>query len=122
MQAVDNGGRRRRAERWGHLAEWLGALFLLSRGYRILALRYKTGLGEIDLVVRKGNVIAFVEVKSRRTLQAAVDAVNEPTKRRIRAASDLWISRRRDAHLLARRYDILAIRAWRLPVHFKDAF
>lgn len=122
MRTIDEGRRRRKAERWGHVAEWLGALFLLARGYRILAVRYKTKLGEIDIIVRKGNVIAFVEVKSRRDPQAAVDAVTDTAKRRIQGASDLWISRRRDAHLLTRRYDILAFSGWKLPTHFIDAF
>jgi Predicted endonuclease distantly related to archaeal Holliday junction resolvase len=122
VRTIDDGRRRRKAERWGHVAEWLGALFLLSRGYLILAIRYRTSLGEIDIIVRKGDVVAFVEVKSRRDPQAAVDAVSDTAKRRIHAASDLWIGRRRDAHRLTRRYDILAFSGWRLPIHFIDAF
>ncbi|MCL6705784.1 YraN family protein [Pseudomonas sp. R2.Fl] len=122
MRTIDEGRLRRKAERWGHVAEWLGALFLLTRGYRILAVRYRTRLGEVDIIVRKGDVVAFVEVKSRRDPRAAVDAVTETTKRRIQAASDLWIGRRRDAHRLTRRYDILAFSGWKLPTHFTDAF
>ncbi|MBP2548296.1 putative endonuclease [Neorhizobium galegae] len=115
-------GRRRKAERRGRFSEYLAALFLVAKGYRILALRVRTPLGEIDIVARKGDLVAFVEVKARRLETAAVDAVGSLSQQRIRAASDLWLSRRSDAARLSQRYDIIAIRPWRLPRHFPDAF
>ncbi|MBP1851400.1 YraN family protein [Rhizobium halophytocola] len=120
--APDAAQRRRRAERRGHLAEWIAALYLLLHGYRILAIRYRTKLGEIDLIVRKGDLVAFVEVKQRADPAAAVDAVSFTAQKRIRAAGDLWLSRRRDAACLSLRYDIVTVsRAFR-PRHLKDAF
>jgi putative endonuclease len=114
--------RRRKAERRGHGAERLAALALRVKGYRIVARRYRTKLGEIDLVARKGELVAFVEVKARRSEQAALDAVSFSAQKRIRDAGDLWLSRQRDAHLLSLRYDIVAVTPWRWPVHFPDAF
>lgn len=120
--AEDKRHQRRRAERRGHVAEYLAALYLLLKGYKILAFRQRTRLGEIDIVARKKTLILFVEVKARAREGDAIDAVGYDTQRRIRAASDIWLSRRRDAHLLSCRYDIIAVLPWRLPRHFPDAF
>ncbi len=114
--------KRRRAEKRGHAAEYWAALYLMLKGYRILALRYRTPLGEIDLIARRKDVIAFIEVKARKLEKGAVDAVGASSQRRIRAAADLWLSRRRDSHRLSLRFDIVAVLPWRLPVHFIDAF
>lgn len=120
--ARNDAKRRKQAERRGRFSEYWAALYLLAKGYRILATRHRTPLGEIDLIVRKGDVVAFVEVKARRLEMAAVDAVGFQSQKRIRAASDLWLARQKNAAFLSQRYDIVAVRPWRLPRHFKDAF
>jgi putative endonuclease len=122
LAAGRNASARRKAYRRGHISEYLAALYLLVKGYRILAIRYRTKLGEIDLIVRKRDLIVFVEVKARAREIDAVDAVGYDTQRRIRAAGDLWLSKRRDAGKLSQRYDIVAVLPWRLPRHFPDAF
>jgi putative endonuclease len=114
--------RKRRSERKGRRAEWLAAFALMLKGYRISALRYKTPLGEIDLVARKGDLIAFIEVKARRDLAAGVDSVSYASQRRIRAAGDVYISRQPDAERLSWRFDIIVVSPWRWPVHLEDAF
>lgn len=114
--------RRRKAERRGHRAEALAALALMLRGYRIVARRYKTPLGEIDLIIRRGDLVALVEVKARRNLQAGFDAVPNSAQRRIIAAGDLWLGRQRDAAKLSLRNDIVVVRPWRWPLHYPDAF
>jgi putative endonuclease len=114
--------RKRRFERKGRRAEWFAAFALLLRGYRIKALRYRTPVGEIDLVVRKGDLVAFVEVKARRDLASGVDAVSYPAQRRIAAAGELFISRQRDSERLSWRHDIVVVSPWRWPVHLEDAF
>lgn len=121
--AVDRrSDKRRHAERRGHAAEYWAAFYLMLKGYRILALRYRTRLGEIDLIVRKKDVIAFVEVKARNSEAGAVDAVSYASQNRIRAAADIWLSRRRDGGLLSSRFDIVAVLPCRIPKHFIDAF
>ncbi|HCD85470.1 MAG TPA: YraN family protein, partial [Agrobacterium sp.] len=97
MAADGRNNKRRKAERRGHAAEYWAALYLLLRGYRILAIRYRTRLGEIDLIARKRDVIAIVEVKARSSGEGAVNAIGWRSQQRIRAAADLWLSRRRDA-------------------------
>ena len=50
-------GRRHKAYRRGHRSEWLAALALMLKGYRIVARRYRTKLGEIDLIARRGDLV-----------------------------------------------------------------
>ncbi len=119
---IDPLHRRRRAVLRGHLAEYLAAGLLLLKGYRILAIRYRTRAGEIDLIGRKGNLAIFVEVKARVGEREAIDAVSATAQRRIRAASDIWLSRRADAARLSQRYDVVAVLPGRVPRHFPDAF
>ena len=114
--------RRLKALRRGALAEYRAALSLLLKGYRIVAFRYRTKLGEIDIIARKGDLVACVEVKARRSLDDSVFAVSLPSQRRIRAASDLWLSKQPDSARLSLRYDIVSVTPWRWPVHLTDAF
>ncbi|EHS51393.1 UPF0102 protein yraN [Rhizobium sp. PDO1-076] len=113
---------RIRAERHGRFSEYLAALFLLTRGYRLMAFRYRTKVGEIDIVARRGDLVAFVEVKARRDLMAGVDAVGFASQKRIRAAGDQWLRRQPDAARLSYRYDIVVVRPWHWPRHFPDSF
>lgn len=113
---------RRQAERRGRRSEWYAALWLMLKGYRILGLRYKTPVGEVDIIARKGNLVAFVEVKARSSERSAVDAVSGASHRRIRAAGDLWLQRAPDAGQLSLRFDIVAVVPRRLPRHIPDAF
>jgi putative endonuclease len=95
---------------------------MMLMGYRIVARRFRTKAGEVDLIARKGDLVALVEVKARTSEQAAVDAVTPTAARRIAAAGDIWLSRQRDAARLSIRCDIVAVMPWRWPVHFPDAF
>ena len=113
---------RRQAFRRGHVSEYLAALYLIAKGYRISAIRYRTKLGEIDIIARRGDLVICVEVKARRDVDSAVFAVTGTTQSRIRAASELWLSHQPDAHRLSLRYDIIAVRPWRFPKHLVDAF
>lgn len=122
MAADGRSNKRRKAERRGHAAEYWAALYLLLKGYRILAIRYRTRLGEIDLIARKKHLVAIIEVKARSSGERAVDAVGFHSQQRIRAAADLWLSRRKDAARFSLRFDIIAILPRRLPQHFIDAF
>jgi putative endonuclease len=114
--------KRQKAWRRGHISEYLAAVFLLLKGYRIVAIRHRTKLGEIDIIARKGDLAVFVEVKARRGEQEAIDAVSFSAQKRIRAASDLWLARQPDYALLSQRYDIVAILPGRWPRHFQDVF
>lgn len=115
-------GERRGHERRGHRGEWLAAMALRAKGFRIVARRYRTPVGEIDLIARRGDLIAIVEVKVRPTLVAAMEAVGRMSERRIEGAADLWLSRQPDHARLSIRFDLVAVLPWRWPVHVPDAF
>ncbi|MCY6383045.1 YraN family protein [Hoeflea prorocentri] len=114
--------KKKRAYRRGHIAEWLAALALSLKGYRIVARRFRTKAGEVDLIARKGDLVALIEVKARAGEREAVDAVTATSARRIAAAGDIWLSRQPDAARLSLRCDIVAVLPWRWPRHFPGAF
>ena len=93
---ADQAGRRYKAYRRGHRSEWLAALALMLKGYRIVARRYRTKLGEIDLIARRGDLVIMVEVKARPTLLEAMEAIGRESERRIEGAADLWLARQKD--------------------------
>ncbi|WP_065817285.1 MAG: YraN family protein [Nitratireductor rhodophyticola] len=113
---------RQRAYRLGHRGEWLAAMALRLKGYRILARRYRTKLGEIDLIARRGDVVAIVEVKARPTVEAAMDAVSYHAQIRIERAADLWLARQPDHARLSLRFDLVAVLPRRWPVHVENLF
>ena len=94
----------------------------MLKGYRILARRHRTKLGEIDLIARRGDLVLIVEVKARRTLTEAMEAVSSGSERRIEGAADLWLSRQPDFGKLSIRFDMVAVLPWRWPVHVENIF
>ncbi|MEO0619180.1 MAG: YraN family protein [Pseudomonadota bacterium] len=118
----------------GRRAEWLAAAMMMSRGYRLLALRERTPVGELDLVVKRGRRVAFVEVKQRATRDAALFAVTPRNRQRVVAASDHWLARYAPRFDGVRGYDVVVVvagpgvafgrRRFALPrvYYLKDAF
>jgi putative endonuclease len=119
---------RRSALRLGHHAEWLAAGFLMLKGYRLVARNYGGTVGnsskggEIDLIMRKGDVIAFIEVKARRETEMALTAVTPGKIRLVSRTVRLWLTRNPWANGLTWRGDIVAVSGWRKPVHLEAAF
>lgn len=85
--------RRKRAEAAGRRAETLAAWWLRLKGWRILASRVRTPLGEIDLVARRGRMLAFVEVKQRATAAELDHAIDHHRLKRVAAAAELLMPR-----------------------------
>lgn len=112
----------RRAERFGRLGEFFAALWLIASGYRIRALRVRTPVGEIDLVVSRGRTLAFVEVKSRRTAADRDEAFSAVNRSRIAAAATWWLAANpRFAHA-DMRFDVIGLAPMSLPRHVRGAF
>ena len=110
------------AFRTGLSAEARGAAFLMAKGYRILAKRYRTPYGEIDLVAKRRNLIAFVEVKARASLDEAAYAVTPRQQGRIINAAQAWLAAHPDHAELELRFDAILIAPRRLPRHLLAAF
>lgn len=113
---------RKSAESAGRVAEKIALWYLRLKGYRLLAQRYKSPHGEIDLIMRKGETTAFVEVKARASIEAAIAAVTTHQSRRIAAAARSFMGHDRKAALQFCRFDIVAISPYHLPQHIENAF
>jgi putative endonuclease len=97
-------------------------MFLIAKGYRILARRWKTSIGEIDIVARRRQALVFVEVKARARADDAAEAVTERAKRRIIAAAELWLAHHPDDAQRAIRFDVMLVTPGRIPQHIANAF
>ena len=84
---------QRLAFRLGLSAESRAAAYLIAKGYRIVARRFRSPVGEIDIVARRGGVLVFVEVKARDTLDDAAEVAQARQQRRIIAAAASWLAR-----------------------------
>ncbi|MGD0026077.1 MAG: YraN family protein [Xanthobacteraceae bacterium] len=118
------GPRRERvaAFRLGLSAESRAAIFLIARAYRIVARRWKTPFGEIDIIARRRRNLVFVEVKARERFDDAAEAVTERSKRRIVAAARLWLAHHPDDAQCAIRFDVILIAPGKMPRHIANAF
>jgi putative endonuclease len=114
--------KRSAAFRLGVSAESRAALFLAAKGYRTLAKRWKTPVGEIDLVVKRGELIAFVEVKARARIDDAAEAELPRQKRRIIAAAEAWLAAHPEHAGYDLRFDAVLVAPGKLPQHIVSAF
>ena len=113
---------RKRAEGRGRRAETLSAWLLRVKGYRILARRFRTPAGELDIVARRGRIIAFVEVKARADFEAAILSITPHQQARIMRAALLFVASRPGLVDLNMRFDVMLAAPWRLPVHMRNAW
>lgn len=104
----------------GRSAEWVAALWLMLHGWRILGFRHRTREGEVDLLARRGGVLAVVEVKRRATLDEAVAAVGPVQRARLAAVAARLAAQPAHAHLSVR-VDMVALAPGRLPRHIANA-
>lgn len=113
---------RAKAEKRGHIAEFVALTYLRLKGYRLLAQRYKSHHGEIDLIMRRKDVTAFIEVKARGSRDHGVEAVTTTQSRRIAAAARFWMARDRKSNSNFCRFDIVVVSPYLLPLHIENAF
>ena len=106
----------------GHRAEWIALLFLVMKGYRPLARRYAASGGEIDLIVMRGDTIAFVEVKARGLMDDALSAITARKRQRFSRAVRTWLARNDWAADKTWRADAVFIAPKRWPRHIVSAF
>lgn len=113
---------RRRAERAGQQGETLALWWLRLRGWRLVARGFRAPVGEIDLVVRRGRVLALVEVKRRDTLAAAAEAIRRQQQARIARAAEAFLQRRPDLASLTLRFDAVLLAPGHRPRHIIGAW
>jgi putative endonuclease len=113
---------RLKAFQRGLSAESRAAMLLIAKAYRIVARRWKTPFGEIDIVARRRRTLVFVEVKARDSVEGAMEAVTERTKRRIIGAAELWLARNPDDVNAEIRFDVILVAPGKMPRHIANAF
>ena len=119
--AVMMNDRLKRHEK-GHKAEFWASIYMALKFYRLRAKRYKTRVGEIDLVMTKSRQIIFCEVKARAELQGGLEAVSAKSQERIQRAAEYFCQRHPQFQNYLWRFDAIVVRPWRLPYHLKDAW
>lgn len=108
-----------RSHREGHGAEWIAAVWLMLKGYQILAFRLKGRGGEIDILARRGRTLAVVEVKRRRTIEAAILALGPEQHGRLSVAGQAVARSRPSLQGLDLRIDMVALAPRRFPRHLR---
>ena len=79
-------------------------------------------VGEIDIVARRGDVLAFVEVKYRTTAASAAEAIDMSKRRRVANAARAWLAAHPNDNWRSIRFDAMLMMPWRLPIHIRDAW
>jgi putative endonuclease len=106
----------------GLSAESRAAAYLVAKGYRIVARRFKSPVGEIDIVARRRGVLVFVEVKARGSLDAAAESLLARQQQRIAAAAGAWLALHPEDNESDMRFDAVLVAPGRIPRHIPAAF
>lgn len=104
----------------GYIGELIACVILLLKGYNILHTRYKTNCGEIDIIASKKDLIIFVEVKQRKTLERCFEAIYSKQLERIMRASDVFLIRNQQLNNYQRRYDLVLVSLSSFPRHIQN--
>lgn len=113
---------RQVAFKLGLSAENRAAALLIAKGFRIVARRFRSPAGEIDIVAKPGPLLIFVEVKARARLDDAAWSVTERQKRRIASAASAWLADHPDDATCDMRFDAVLVAPRSLPRHITGAF
>ena len=113
---------RQAAFRVGISAESRAAAFLIAKGFSILARRWRSALGEIDIVARRRHLLVFAEVKARASLDEAAESVSDRQRRRIAAAAEIWLAANPDKTIRDIRFDAILVAPGKIPRHIPAAF
>lgn len=107
----------------GRQAEERAARYLKRKGFHILSRNVRLGRGELDIVARHKDVLAFVEVKARNEREAALLAMHEDKCTRLVSAAKGWLSRHPKLAQLQSRFDLIILTPgrWRMRIeHIQD--
>lgn len=117
---------RKAAEARGRRAETVAALYLRFLGWAILARRFTSGrgsgAGEVDLIVRRGDIVAFIEVKARATVAEALESLGPVQRGRIVRGAEAWLQLNPKYAERTLRFDVVAVPGSGRPLHLADAW
>lgn len=106
----------------GQRAEGLARWYLRLKGYRIVAQNWRSPVGEVDIIARRGKTLAFIEVKYRQTRTQALEAITPRQRQRIYQAAPLFLQQQSRYDGFTLRFDALAMMPWRWPYHLINAW
>jgi len=106
----------------GQRAEAFCALRLRLQGYSVVARNWRVPMGEVDIIARRGKVLAFIEVKARETQDAAREAVSANQRRRIENAARAFLAANPDCANMHIRFDVITVAPWQWPAHIRAAW
>jgi putative endonuclease len=106
----------------GFLSEYLSAIILIAKGYRVLNLRYRNRMGEVDIIARKGREIVFVEVKTIKQLDGGFPIVRPTQIARVQRAAELYLAQRDNFSRYEPRFDLITVSGFASIKHHKNAF
>jgi putative endonuclease len=110
------------SELWRTYKDALAAWWLRLKGYRVLARNFRVAPGEIDLIARRGGILALIEVKTRSDLASAGEAITARQRARIARAAEAFLQQHPEFSQLSVRFDVILIARRRLPRHLMDAW
>jgi len=120
---MNSATRRKIAEKSGRRAEFMAALWLNLKWYRVLGRRVRTPAGELDIVaLSPRGVLSIVEVKARKAAAEALEAVSFRQRERIARAAELYLSMHPALRHNPVRFDAILVVPYRPPRHMKDAW
>lgn len=114
--------KKQKAYFYGLYAEWLASIVLFFKGYRILKRRYRCKVGEIDLIARKKQILVFVEVKGRSSLEKGLNSISYQNRRRIEKASQHFFLSHSSYNNLDIRFDAFVIVGFLKGKHIQSAW
>ena len=106
----------------GLSAESRAAAYLVAKGYRIVARRFRSPVGEVDIVARRRGVLVFVEVKARNNLDDAALSLLPRQQQRIAAAAGAWLAAHPEDGKSDIRFDAVLVAPGKIPRHIPAAF
>lgn len=122
MKSRGRNHHRRLTHTAGKRAEWAAQAYLILKGYRPLARRYKCPAGEVDLIMSRRNLLVFVEVKYRADIDTAAFSITPKQQSRITRAAHYWIMKNSRNTFKTLRFDAILLAPWRWPRHIAHAF
>ncbi len=122
MSQAGRSARAKRSGRVGRRSEWLAIAWLSLKGYRLLARRFGGKGGEIDLIMRRGRLVIFVEVKRRGMMEEALVSITPKKRRLVSGRVRQWLAQNPWAMDHDLRFDAVFLAPLRWPKHARGVF
>ncbi len=106
--------------RKGWAAESFAVAYLAMKGYRLIDRRFKTHLGEVDMIMVRSKRIAFVEVKYRQTMALAEASITAMVRQRVRRSANLWLAKHPRYQGYDVGFDLVLQCPWAWPHHIEN--